>query len=95
MILRPNVTLTRVAQIFFDNKLIEYMQMSLNGFNLAFQNLASQSNVDATQNLRDLELAKSEIEKLRQDLRDREDDIRQKKRDLEELSFGKFKSFKR
>lgn len=69
--------------------------MSLNGFNLAFQNLASQSNVDATQNLRDLELAKSEIEKLRQDLRDREDDIRQKKRDLEELSFGKFKSFKR
>ena len=71
------------------------MQMSLNGFNLAFQNLASQSNVDATQNLRDLELAKSEIEKLRQDLRDREDDIRQKKRDLEELSFGKFKSFKR
>ena len=71
------------------------MQISLNGFNLAFQNLASQSNVDATQNLRDLELAKSEIEKLRQDLRDREDDIRQKKRDLEELSFGKFKSFKR
>ena len=69
--------------------------MSLNVFNLAFQNLASQSNVDATQNLRDLELAKSEIEKLRQDLRDREDDIRQKKRDLEELSFGKFKSFKR